>query len=37
MITIKAIALIVGAEFIFTAYSGELGTDVALAIVACLS
>lgn len=37
MITLKAIALVVGAGFIFTAYSGDLGADVVLAIVACLS
>lgn len=36
MITLKAIGL-VGAGFIFTAYSGDLGADVVLAIVACLS
>ena len=37
MITLKAIALVVGAGFIFATYSGELGADVVLAIVACLS
>jgi hypothetical protein len=37
MITLKAIALVVGAGFIFAAYSGDLGADVVLAIVACLS
>jgi hypothetical protein len=37
MITLKAVALVVGAGFIFAAYSGELGPDVVLAIVACLS
>jgi|KBSMisStandDraft_5_1062788.scaffolds.fasta_scaffold9604679_1 hypothetical protein len=37
MITLKAIALVVGAGFIFAMYSGELGADVVLAIVACLS
>lgn len=37
MITLKAFALVVGAGFIFTAYSGDLGADVVLAIVACLS
>jgi hypothetical protein len=37
MITLKAIGLVVGAGFIFTAYSGDLGADVVLAIVACLS
>lgn len=37
MITLKAIALVVGAGFIFAAYSGDLDADVVLAIVACLS
>ena len=37
MITLKAVALVVGAGFIFAACSGELGADVVLAIVACLS
>ena len=37
MLTIKAIALVLGAGFIFTMYSGDLGGDVVLAIVACLS
>lgn len=37
MISLKAIALVVGTGFIFAAYSGELGPDVVLAIVACFS
>lgn len=37
MITLKEIGLVVGAGFIFAAYSGELGPDVVLAIVACFS
>jgi hypothetical protein len=37
MITLKAIALVVSAGFIFAMYSGELGADVVLAVVACLS
>ncbi|MET4023059.1 hypothetical protein ABIC10_008200 [Bradyrhizobium sp. S3.2.12] len=37
MITLKTIAVVLGAGFIFTMYSGDLGADVVLAIVACLS
>lgn len=37
MMTLKAIALVVGAGFIFAMSSGELGADVVLAVVACLS
>jgi hypothetical protein len=37
MLTLKAIALVLGAGFIFTMYSGDLSADVILAIVACLS
>jgi hypothetical protein len=37
MITLKAIALVVGAAFILAMCSGELGADVVLAVVACVS
>jgi hypothetical protein len=37
MLTLKAIAIVLGAGFFFTMYSGDLGGDVVLAIVACLS
>jgi hypothetical protein len=37
MITLKAIAVARGAGFIFAMFSGDLGADVVLAIVACLS
>jgi hypothetical protein len=37
MITLKVIALVVGAGFIFAVYSGDVGAHVALAIVACFS
>jgi hypothetical protein len=37
MITLKVIAVVLGAGLLFSMYSGELGTDVVLAIVACLS
>jgi hypothetical protein len=37
MITLKAIALLVGAGSILAVYSGELGADVVLAIVAFLA
>jgi hypothetical protein len=37
MLTLKAIAVVLGAGSIFTMYSGDLGADVVLAIVACLS
>lgn len=37
MITLKAIAIVLGAGLIFTMYSADLGADVVLAIIACLS
>jgi hypothetical protein len=37
MITLEAISVALGAEFIFTMYLGDLGADVVLAIVTCLS
>src|SRR3954465_9640905 len=37
MITLKEIALVAGAGFIFATYSGERGPDVVLAIIACFS
>ncbi len=36
MIMLKAIAVVLGAELLVSMYSGDLGTDVVLAIVACL-
>jgi hypothetical protein len=37
LIALKAIAAALGAGFIFTMFSGDLGADVVLAVVACLS
>ncbi|MEH2485439.1 hypothetical protein V1280_001378 [Bradyrhizobium sp. AZCC 2230] len=37
MITLKVIAVVLGTGLLFSIYSGELGTDVVLAIVACLA
>jgi len=37
MITLKAIAVALGAGFLFTVYSGDLGADVFLAIIACFA
>jgi hypothetical protein len=35
--TLKAIAVVLGAGALFSMYSGEFGADLVLAIVACLS
>jgi hypothetical protein len=37
MIVLKVFALVVGAGILFTMYSGDLGADVVLAIMACLA
>lgn len=37
MIRLKAIAAALGAGFVFAMFSGDLGADVVLAVVACLS
>jgi hypothetical protein len=37
MITLKAIVVALGAGFLFTMYSGDLGADVVLAIIACFA
>lgn len=37
MIAVKALVLAMGAGILFWTYSGDLGYDVALAILACLS
>ena len=37
MITLKAIAIVIGAGLILTAYSADLSADVVLAIIACIS
>jgi hypothetical protein len=37
MITLKLIAVIIGAGIAASLYSGELGPDAILAIVSCLS
>ncbi len=37
MIALKVIALALGVGIAWSIYSGDLGTDVVLAIVACLS
>lgn len=37
MIALKAIALVAGAGILFAMYSGDLGADVVLAIIACLA
>jgi len=37
MIALKIVALVLGAGVFFAMYSGDLGADVVLAIVACLS
>lgn len=37
MIVLKIFAVVVGAGILFTMYSGDLGADVVLAIMACLA
>jgi hypothetical protein len=37
MIVLKVFAVVVGAGILFTMYSGDLGADVVLAIIACLA
>lgn len=37
MIVLKALALAVGAGFVFTMFSGDLGADIVLAVMACLA
>jgi hypothetical protein len=37
MITLKVIAVVLGAGILFSMYSSELGADVVLAVVACLT
>ncbi len=37
MIVLKILAVVVGAGILFTMYSGDLGADVVLAIMACLA
>ena len=37
MITLKVIAVALGAGILFSMYSGDFGADVVLAIVTCLS
>ncbi|MFK4725174.1 hypothetical protein ABIE89_006274 [Bradyrhizobium niftali] len=37
MIVLKVFAVVVGAGILFTMYSGDLGADVVLAIMACLA
>jgi hypothetical protein len=37
MIILKLLAVALGAGFLFSMYSGDLGADVVLAIVSCLA
>lgn len=37
MVALQLIAVVLGGGILFSMYSGDLGADVVLAIVACLS